>query len=178
MSAHAASVGRRLRREPHDDPFDAPREERDRRVLLRVDPVGDHLGEPGLGLAPRLERPAHDDGRLARSREQVGEHVLLHHQLHLVRDARHRVDDLVPDLGADAGRGADRVRDHVRRRGTSAWRRLFCGHVAAPRAEERGDVLDQLLAALELDAHDLGDRVAGHVVLRGPDAAAHDDRVR
>ena len=113
ISASRLGRGRGLGGEPHDEPFDAAGEERDRGIGLRVDPVGDHLGQPGLRLTPRLERPADDHRRLTRAREQVGEHVLRHHQLHLVRHARHRVDDLAVDLRPDAGRGPDRVRDHV-----------------------------------------------------------------
>ena len=95
--------------------------------------LGDHLGQPRLGLPPGLERPAHDGRRLARAGQQVREDVVLHHQLHLVRDPGDRVDDLAADLGPDAGRGADRVRDHVR-----ALRHVGLAQVVLPACPGRG----------------------------------------
>ena len=68
--------GRRLRRHAHVDALDAAGEERDRGVGLLVDPVGDHLGQPRLRRAPRLQRARHDHRSLARALEQVGQHVL------------------------------------------------------------------------------------------------------
>ena len=40
-----------------------------------------------------------------------------------------------------------------------------------------GDALGDVVVALELDAHDLGDALAGDVVVRRTEAAAHDHRV-
>ena len=100
------------------------------------------------------------------------------HQLHLVGHAGHRVDDLVADRGADARARCRPSSGWARRRpGCRHWRRLLAG-MSRPRPPNSArDPLDELLAPLELDAHDLGDRLAGDVVGGRPEPAAHDDRV-
>ena len=179
MSAHAASCSlAAFAVSAHHDPLDPAGEERDRRVLLGVDPVGDHLGQPGLRCAPRLQRAAHDDRRLTGPGEQVREHVLADHQLHLVRHAR-----------APRRRPCRRARPGHPARCRSGWgsarapfghvglAQVVRRHVPAAGPEQRRDVLDELLPPLQLDAQELGDRLAGHVVLGGSEPAAHDDRV-
>ena len=100
------------------------------------------------------------------------------HQLHLVRHAR--APRRRPCRRSRPGRpGAVPIGFGIASAptGTSAWRRLFCGMSRPREPKSVRDVLDELLAPLELDAHHLGDRLAGHVVLGGPEPAAHDDRV-
>ncbi len=151
-------------------------------VALAVDPVGDHLGEPGLRRPPRLQRPGPDDRLLARAREQVGQHVVAHHLLHLVGHAGHGVDDPlravgVRERGHDPGAVPIGFGIGSAPTGMSAWRRLFSG-MSRPRDPNIARIsLDQVLAPLELDAHHHGDRLAGHVVGRRADAPAHDDGV-
>ena len=61
--------------------------------------------------------------------------------------------------------------------GTSAWRALLADMVRPRVPEEPGDDVDDLLVADQLDAHDVGDGLAGDVVLGRPQAAADDDPV-
>ena len=56
--------------------------------------------------------------------------------------------------------------------GTSAWRRLFSG-IRRPRdGEQLADHVGDGVVGHELDAHHLGDRVAGEVVVGRPEPAA------
>ncbi len=55
--------------------------------------------------------------------------------------------------------------------------RVVVGHGAAPGLEEARDDVDDRLVAHERDVHDVGDGLAGDVVLGGPEPAAHDDAV-
>ena len=81
------------------------------------------------------------------------------------------------DLALQAGRGADRVGDDAAADRDVGLAQVVLGERPTATTEDRADVLDQLLAPLELDAHHLGDRLAGDVVGRGAEPAAHDDRV-
>ena len=167
--------------EAHVEPFDPAGEEGDGRVGLGLDPVGDHLGEPRFGGAPGLEGSRHDDGSFAGPLEEVGQHIVGDHLLHLVGDARHRVDDsgraADRHLAAQPGGGADGVGDDAAADGDLGLAQVVRRHVSTPGAEQGCDVLDELGAAFEGGAHHLGDRLAGDVVGGGPEAAAHDDRV-
>ena len=61
--------------------------------------------------------------------------------------------------------------------GTSAWRRLFSG-MRRPRLANMLRMRSAIVVVgAELDAHDLGDALAGDVVVRRTEAAAHDHRV-
>ena len=144
--------------------------------------MGDHLGEGRFRRTPRLERSGADHRLLARARQQIRDHVVGDHLLHLVRHPGHRVDDARAavgqlERGADAGRGADRIRDRLGTDGDVGLAQVVLGHLAGAGPEDPLDVVDELLAPLELDAHDLGDHLAGDVVGRGPDAAADDHGV-
>ncbi len=99
------------------------------------------------------------------------------HLLHLVRHTRHRVHDRLADGAREPGRGAHRIVQDRR----AAWHvglaEVVVGHVAAPAAEQRRDVLHEVVATLEVDAHHRGQRLARHVVGRGPEPAAEDQGV-
>ena len=150
-------------------------------LRLRVDPVRRSSRRAPTPTSPTSSASATRSPRAhptARSRSGITWSV--HHLLHLVRHAGHRVDDLAVADRARAGPGAVPIGFGIASppSGMSAWRRLFCGHVAAADAEHRRDVLDELLAPLERHAHHLGDRVAGEVVLGRAEPAAHDARRR
>ena len=135
---------------------------------------------PDSDCAPRLQRPAHDHRRLAGAGEQVGQHLLGDHQLHLVRARRAPRRSTLPSISArmpgavPIGFGIASAPDrHV------GLAQVVLRHVAQPRVPNSCAMcVDELLAPLELDAHHLGDRLARHVVLRRAEPAAHDDRVR
>ncbi len=115
--------------------------------------------------------------RCSRPFEEIGQHVLRDHVGHLVRNPGHRVHDLVAHLAAETRRGADRVRDRL-----TALRHVGLPQVVlregSPAAtEDLADVLDELFAPFEFDAHHLGDRLPGHVVGGGPETAADDHGV-
>ena len=176
-------LGRGLGRDAHDETLDAAREEHDRRVAAlrveRVEPVRDHLRERRLRRTPRLQRRRHDRRGLARTAQQVGDDVVGDHLLHLVRHARHRVDDLaVGQLAPQTRRGADRVRDRLAALGDVGLAQVVLRHVAHAGAEHLRDRLRELVVAHERHAHELGDRVAGQVVLGRPETAADEHRVR
>src|SRR5439155_1752198 len=123
-------------RDTYDEPLDPTREERDRRVAARVErveTVRNHLGQRRLRRAPRLQRSRHDRRDLPRAAQQVGDYVLGHHQLHLVRHAGNRVDD--PGLV---------VADHAVLVGVDARRR---GLLADPGAVAVDDLAQQELGA-------------------------------
>ena len=114
--------------------------------------------------------------------EQIGQHVLGDHLGHLVGHAGDRVDHLLHavrriDLALQPGRGADRVRDDVAALRHVGLAEVVLGERPAAAAEDGADLLDQLLTPLELDPHDLGDGLAGHVVGRRAEPTAHDHRV-
>ena len=106
-----------------------------------------------------------------------------HHLLHLVGDAGHRVDDPLAavgarDLAAQPRCGTYRIGDHAPTDRDVRLAQVVGGHVAAAHAEHGGDLLGQLLTTLELDPHDLRDRLARHVVGGRTEATADDDGVR
>ena len=103
--------------------------------------------------------------------------MLADHELHLVRHAGHRVHDLVADRRLDPRRGPDRVRDRLGADRHVALPQVVLGHRPAARREQRGHPLDELLTPLELDAHHVGDRLAGHVVGGRAQPTTHDHGV-
>ena len=113
--------------------------------------------------------------RRARSGRMAPRHDLLH----LVRHARHGVDRPCrppgrSGPGAVPGCGSAMA---VAPSGTSAWRRLLAG-MRRPRAANRSRMRSAASSSVtRRDAHDRGDGVAGDVVLRRPQAAAHDHGV-
>ena len=113
----------------------------------------------------------------AGARQKVGHDMFGDHQLHLVRNARNRVHDLVADRAAQARRGADRVRDRLAALGHVGLAQVVLRHVAGAAREHRRDHLHEVVAPAQLDAHELRDRVAGEVVLGRAEPAAHDHRV-
>ncbi len=54
---------------------------------------------------------------------------------------------------------------------------VVVGHAPPPTREHLRDALRDVVVALELDAHHLGDALARDVVVRRPEPAAHDHRV-
>ena len=112
---------------------------------------------------------------------QVGQDGPLDHVLHLVRHARHGVDDLVDrrPTGQISPGAVPRV----------------CGMTVAPTGhhapgagcsrpsrrprdgEHLADRVGDVVVGLQLDAHHRGDRLAGEVVVGRPEAAAHDHRI-
>ena len=118
--------------------------------------------------------------RSPRALEEVGQHRSVDHLLHLVGHARHGVDDLAAPTRQSRwqpGRGADRVRDDAAADGDVGLAQVVLGHVAAAGAEHAGDLVDELVVALERDAHHLGDRLPGDVVLGRAEAAADEHGV-
>ena len=148
--------------------------------------LGDHrieaLVEPALALAPRAQRAADDHPGLAGAPTEVGQHRALDHLLHLVRHAGHRVDDLVDAVDRDradqARRRATCLRDDRSRRpapspGAGCW------PPCAVRATRTCSAITSATASscTQLDAHHRGDRLAGEVVVRRAEPAAHDHRI-
>ena len=81
--------------------------------------------------------------------QEIGDHVLRDHLLHLVRHARHRVDELaVADGHSKPGAVPIGLGIASPPSGTSAWRRLFCGMSRSRDAEHRRDVLGELHRAV------------------------------
>jgi len=139
MSASASAAVPALGGEPHDQ---APRSRAARNAIvglvLRIDAVGDHLRQTrDSDCPPRLQRPAHDHGRLARAGEKVGQHPLVDHQLHLVRKRRaprrrpcRRTSARTPGCRADRFGIASRADRYV-----GLAQGLFCGMSRIPRSE-------------------------------------------
>ena len=150
-------------------------------MVERVDAALQGFGQPRLTRPPRPEDPAGDD-RLLASRghpgPQVGQDRSLEHLGHLVRHAGHRVDDLVADRADQAGCGAAGLLDDRRPLRHVGLAAVVVGHLAAAAGEEPLDPGDDRAVSNERDVHDLGDRLPRDVVLRRPEAAAHDDAVR
>jgi len=136
-----------------------------------------HLGDARFARAPCLQAARHDRRASARALQQVGQHLLVDHPLHLVRHARNRVDHLAAMRGPHSGRRADRVRDRLRPIGDVGLAQVVLRHVAGARREHRGDLVDELVVAHQRNLHPRGDGVAREVVLRGTEPAADDQRV-
>ena len=100
----------------------------------------------------------------------------MQHRLHLPRDAGHCVDDGVahgadqPRCGAPSGYGGGAL-------GYVGLAEVVLRHGPPPRREHLADPLGDPRVAAEGYAHDGGDGLAGDVVLRGTEAAGHDDGV-
>jgi hypothetical protein len=169
-----------LGRDADLDALDAAGQEGDRGVAEGIEgghPRSHHLRQRRLRRSPGAQGATEDDGGLSRSPLQVGEHRRAHHRLHLVGNAGYGVDHLVTDRADEAGCGAEGVRDEVGSLRPIGLALVRHRHVSAAAAEHGADLLDDRGVAHEADVHHLGDGLARDVVLRGPEATAHDDRV-
>ena len=147
------------------------------RLVEHPQPRVEQLGHARLALAPRAQHPADDHLPHAGPGRQVGQHGPLQHLLHLVRHAGHRVDHLVAHRADQPGRRAGALLDHRGADRHVGLAQVVVGHRAAARREQLADHVGDRVVAHELDAHHLGDGLAGDVVLRGAEPAAHDHRV-
>ena len=140
------------------------------------------LGQPRLAGAPGAQDAADDDAallaRLGHAGAQVGQDAPLEHLGHLVGHAGDGVDHLVAERADEAGAVPITWGMMAAPTGTSAWRAVVGRHGAAREPKNAGDDVDDRLVAHQRDPHDLGDGLAGDVVLGRPEAAADDDRRR
>ena len=141
----------------------------------------ERFGEPRLAHAPRAHDTARDHPRLlselAHPPLQIWCDASLEHLLHLVRDSRHRVDDLVTERADQAGRGPVRLGDHRRADRYVRLPQVRFGHLSSTRGEDRSHGVDHALVVSERDVHHLRDRLAGDVVVGGSESPAHDGPV-
>ena len=175
---------RRLGRDPHLQSLHAAGQEGDggvARGVELVDAIVEQFGQTRLAVAPGAQGAAADDRLHAGSTLEVRENGALDHLLHLVGHARHGVDDLtglrIADGTDETGRGAGLLGHGRGTFGHLGLTQVVVGHVATPRAEHGPDPVGDLGVGAQLDAHHSGDHVAGDVVVRRPEAAAHDDGV-
>ena len=175
-------LGRALRGDAHDEALDPAGEERDRRVAV-ASSASSRCATISASADSDVPHVFSDRDTIVdaspRASRRSGITCSRDHLLHLVRHARHRVDDLAvadraaPDPGAvPIGFGIASPPS-----GMSAWRRLFAGMSRSRGAEHRRDLLGELHAAHERHAHQLGDRVACQVVLGRAEPAADEHRV-
>ena len=170
----------RLGGDAHLDALDAAREERERGIAESVelrDATGQGLREPGLALAPGAQHPALDHRTQARAAAKVGEDGAVEHLAQLVGHSRHRVDHPLADRADEARGGARHLRDERSAGGDIGLAQVVLGHPAPAGLEAGADALPDLGVAQELHPHDLGDRLAGDVVLGGAEPPADDHRV-
>ena len=170
----------RLGGDAHLDALDAAREEGERRVAEAVelrDASAKRLREPGLALAPGAQHPALDYRAQPRAAAQVGANGALEHLAQLVGHSRHRVDHLLAHRTDEPRGGARHLLDDRSAGGDIRLAQVVLRHPAPAGAEARPDALPDLWVALELHSHDLGDRLAGDVVLGGAEPPADDHRV-
>jgi hypothetical protein len=163
----------------HPDPgLGAGGQERQLRIAVDLQPpveFGDALGDRRLGDAGRADQPADGDLQPTTALQQ-GDHVRVGHRVHLARHARQAHHQRVVDREREAGRGAGR-RDHAGTHRKISLHQVALGHVPATGLEVAADAVGEVVVAGELDAGELGDGVAGAVILRGPEAAGGDDDV-
>ena len=177
---HDRLLAFRLGGHPYLEPFDAAREECDRGppgALEGVEAVCDQLPEARFGRAPGTKGAAPDDGRDAGPALEIRDDRAREHDAHLVGHARHRVHHLVTERADEPRRGARHLGDAARPRRNVRLAQVAEGHLAAASLEVGAKVLGHGLVADELHPHDLGDGVAGDVVLGGTEATTQDDRV-
>ena len=167
----------------HLDALDTRGQKGERDIAGRIEGVDAVLQGSARpdSLAPQVRRTRlamtpSSPASAMRARE-VGQDGPLEHLDHLVGDARDGVDDLVADRADEAGCRADLLGDDGGALGDVGLALVVGRHGAAAGLEEAADAVDDLLVADELDAHHLGDGLAGDVVLGGAETAAHDDAV-
>src|SRR5215216_7108721 len=137
---------------------------------------GDHLVDGALAQAGGLDGAGDDHGAGGAALELGGD-LLLPHARHLGGGAGHGDDEGAVLLGPPAGGGAARIGDGARAGGEPGLLEVALGHGGAAAGEPGA----QLLFELGIDpgglAEEVGDGVAGDVVLGGAEAAGGEDEV-
>src|SRR5262245_2524469 len=146
-------------------------------ALGGIDDARDQLVEARLGDTEGLERACQVDVA-ATLRPQPWQHRLLHHRLHLARDARQHDDGAAAVRDAVARRRSERVRHDHRAGGHERLLQVVLGHRATGCGEETPDAVGRHGVLDQRNAEDAGDGLAGEVVGSGPDAAGRDHDVR
>ena len=162
----------------------AARKERQRgrvRPLQLLDHVVEALVEPALALAPRAQHPAGDHRVVTAAAAQIGQDRPMHHVVHLMRHAGHRVHDLVDAVhrdGTDQPRsGAAGLRDDRRARRHLRLAQVVLRHSSSPGGEHLPDHVGDGIVGDQIDAHHRSDRITREVVVGGAETAAHDHRI-
>ena len=164
----------------HLDALDAARLESERRIAERVqlqDARREQFGEARFGVAPGAQDPALDHGGEPGASLQIGQHGAQHHGAHLVGHAGDGIDHLGAGRADQARGGAGHLGNH-----RCALRHVRLAQVVrrhrAPACGEQGaDPLRDLFAAHQRHTQDLGDRLAGDIVLGRTETAAQDHRI-
>ena len=139
----------------------------------------EQLGQRRLGLAPRAQRPAAGSPRWrpARACRSGRRPARPSPASRRARRARRR-STLSPDRADQPGRGARALLDDRGALGHVGLAEVVLGHRRGPRLRTCARMRSTIaVVAHERDAHHLGDGLAGDVVLRRPEPAAHDHRV-